>query len=295
MWPTSGPLRRKLANHLLLSGHDPIYLATLFSNSITITVENGLVSVDNSPIAFEASITHNETPLQNRPVPASDLTLLSLHILWHGLHGRAPIIASFVQSRLVPGNPNIRYWQTLYSDLAWILTPPQPILTAMRVGRPDLQYRVQRYYMRWLHITRSPVEIVSALDILTSSPLHFSTWTKVWQIASRFLGYNSTQLAAVGSAGMYPSDCVVVPKAGKYQLVINAHGCLAISERDILLLLLQLLFDEKTGFVTLQCVPPDAPKQFHTVAETHAYMFDATKSAPAVNFDELDPINTTAT
>ena len=293
MWPSSGPLRKKLSKHLLLSGHDPIYLTTLFSNSISITLENGLVSVDGTPIAFEASITLNDAPLKSHPIHAADLTLLSLHILWYGLHGRAPIIASFVQSRIHPTAANAQYWKTLYSDLAWLLTPPQSILTAMRIGRPDLQYRVQRYYMRWLHITRSPVEIVSALDTLMSGPLHFSTWTHVWAIVSRFLAYNSTQLAAIGVAGTYPPECVVVPKAGKHQLVINAHGYLTISKRDLLLLLLQLLFDEKTGFVTLRHVPPDAPAQFHTLAETHAYLFDATARAPLVNFDELDPINAT--
>jgi hypothetical protein len=86
---------------------------------------------------------------------------------------------------------------------------------------------------------------------------------------------------------------VVVHKAGTHQLVINAHGYLTISKRDLLLLLLQLLFDEKTGFVTLQHVPPDAPAQFRTLAETHAYLFDARERAPLVNFDELDPINAT--
>ena len=285
MWPATRVQRAALSVHLLKSGHDPIYLVNLLSRSLTVSNRNGFAYIDKSPIAFESSFldTVSETPVL---IDASDLVVLALHLLWHGLSGRAPIIASFVQTRRSEEPFNL-FWNSLYSHVAWLLTPPEIIVSAMQIGRPDLQFRVQRYYMRWLAITYSPQEIISALEILLCKPMHFQTWTSVWDTAEKFLNYNSTQLAAIGTPALFPAECVVVPKATRYTLVLNKSGSLAISERDVVLLVLQLLFDEEEGFATNGLVPESAPEQFHTLLETHPYLFDKSEKAPKVTFCEL--------
>ena len=288
MWPATSAQRAALAVHLLKSGHDPIYLANLLSRQIRVSNRNGFAYIDNTPIAFESSFldTVSEKPVE---IDSSKLVVLVLHLLWHGLSGRAPIIASFVQSRRSE-EPLNSFWNALYGHVAWLLTPPEIIVSAMQIGRPDLQFRVERYYMRWLAMTCSPQEIISALDVLFHKPLHFQTWTPVWDTAESFLNYNSAQLAAIGTAALYPAACVVVPKATRYTIVLNNTGSLAISERDVVILVLQLLFDEEEGFATNGAVPPPAPQQFHTLAETHPYLFDKSREAPKVIFNELDPI-----
>lgn len=288
MWPATSAQRAALAVHLLKSGHDPIFLVNLLSRPITVSNRNGFVYIDNTPIAFENSFvdTVSEKPVA---IVAAELVVLALHLLWHGLSGRAPIIASFVQTRRCEEPLNL-FWNSLYSHVAWLLTPPNIILSAMQIGRPDLQFRVQRYYMQWLAITCSPQEIISALNVLFCKPMHFQTWTPVWDTAETFLTYNSAQLAAIGASTLYPTACVVVPKATRYTIILNNTGKLAISERDVVLLVLQLLFDEEEGFATNGAVPAAAPEQFHTLAETHPYLFDTSRQAPKVTFSELDPI-----
>lgn len=281
-WPSTQQQRQQLA-HILTSENpvqDPVQFAEQCSAGAELAYENGLCVINNT-VAVQQTLVANHNNKLVRNVAPMHMTLLVLHVLWHGFAGQAAVIASYVQSK----DATVPYWHTLQGYTAWILSPPAAIVTAVHIGRPDLQVVAMTCYMQWLRLVKNPRLIADALAILTETPLRLNSWTPLWQLIKRRMLSEGVQVAVY----FKDDNLLSCHKSARPSIRLNNCANVFMAKCDVVCMLLRLLWDPTHGFAGKE-LPPHAPHNFAALQEAQPYLFNCNVKPPRVAFDELLPI-----
>lgn len=282
MWPRATSERRNLANYLINSQHnDTVKLLETMTKNWSLSKNNGFICVKNGPMFSDklATIEKDET------IPCTELVLLGLHVVWISFYPQVATAACFVQSKTLEPNPS-PFWVSLFGHLAWILYPPECIRDAMMIGRPDLLEIVQKGYLEWLGRAKSPKYIQKAIGTLLETPWQFCTHTKLWGYMESLIISACVQVGTTKSFPIPRDLAIVTTGREKAAIVLNGHIPLVVHSRDMIFIIIVLLFGKHTNWA-VDGVPADAPVQFSELAEEMPYMFSENVPAPYVLFDDL--------
>lgn len=285
-WPSTASRRAKLA-HFMIRDMTPhvaaVELLQMCASGFKMHVKNQMYYVVGTGLAFEAAF--EPTDSSSCTVEPTSLVLLALHIAWLGFEGRAPIMASFVQQSYLV-HVNHPFWTELYSHVAWIIVAPPVIVSAMAIGRPDVQLFVQRAYMQWLQRVRTPKRIEDALHFLLQSPIAYMNWTTHWTNFSTWTYDNA--LPVLCPKGTTFPGCKKSTKITKATVTVNGIGSLLMARSDAVLIIMRHLWDPCSAWAVRGC-PEDAPDTFKQLDALQPYLFDSSVQTPSVAFDELTP------
>jgi hypothetical protein len=272
MWPALKETRASLANYLVHDAQPINDMATLVDSMITgwtMTVANGFVYVKNG---LAVAITGDQ------------LTMLGLHVLWTGMGRKGVVVAGFVQMKVCASVEPHPFWKAMYSMVAWLLTPPDPIRDLLEIGRPDLLEHVRRGYLEWIARVKNPALIERALDLLTAGAWELSTRSAIWGGVAALSKSACIQMLSTRSSGLNGvarSATIATPT-----IVLNQRGELVVHPRDQRYIIVMLLFAHPFLW-SVRGVPADAPIQFHQLVVEQPFLFDPALACPAVPFDDL--------
>lgn len=250
----------------------------------SVSTDNGFVHIKNGP-TFPLRIA--QPPVEEKVIAPPNLVLLALHMLWISFYPNIATAACFVQSKTLTDHADA-FWGLLFQHLAWILLPPEPIRDAMWIGRPDLSEIVQKGYMEWIARVRNPAHVEKAISVLTTKPWNMCTHTKLWRymesvIISACIQVGTTKTFHI-DRNMRPS--IVATASDKPAIVLNGHVPLAVHRRDMILVIIILLFGNKTQWA-VNGPSEDAPAQFLTLQTEMPYLFSENVEPPYILFDDL--------
>ena len=291
MWPTRQLHRAALAAHLIEIGKcDVVELMESMAEGWAVRTRNGFVHVTNGPTF---SVMLGEFGMDGF-IPWEELVLFGLHVLWRSFYPRVATAACFVQSKTLV-SPHKPYWTALFAQVAWLILPPEPIRDAMDIGRPDLAHIVQKAYLEWIARVRDPTLVEVALHILLASPWEMCSSSGLWQYVESIAKSACIQIGAdrklsrrLSHSPAMLQECtdIVLTKNDDCAIVLDGMLTLAVHKRDMVFLVLVLLFGARTNWA-IDGIPDVVPSQFAEVAAKMPYLFSADATQPYHYFDDL--------
>jgi hypothetical protein len=286
MWPHTREARHRLALYLTVlqtPPTDPTHLIDLCSTGWTAAIKDGFATIGT--VMFDASLGWATPPAASVSIAADQLVQFALHVGWVGFFPQPMVCANFIQSRYL-AHPTSPFWQNLYGAIAWLQTPPTAVIDVFLVGRPDLQEMCRLMYGEWLCRVRTPQLIAVACEILLSAPWEFLTHSAVWQTVSDLLVRNGALMVALKSNERTAVTTVRSTTIDTPSIVLNGYPALVVPDRDMLLVAMQLMFCEPTGW-SHTGLPADAPAVFAAVRTAVPSLFDGAIAPPTIPFDDL--------
>jgi len=264
-WPSPRvqPILAKYIAHNHVPTINTLQLVDKCAYGLQLSVSNGMSSIVGTQIIVE----HAMLACSKTTIEPQHLIQFALQLLWLLYSTNPASMASYILHKQMQAP--CHFWNAVADEILFLFMPPAKLVPAFYIGRPDIQTFVMAAYLRWVTTAQNGGLVCAVATLLSQTAFDFDSVSAVWALTKTCMLEDGIVVAA---NKVLAPNAAYVSNAAKCNILLDGNPTFAISVRDKLLLAMRYMWDPRFAWSSKGC-PANAPKVFHTIAKTHAYLF----------------------